>query len=99
MKLYHEGTEHAYAEYEFSDLIGKTLTAVVNHSDETISFETSDGDSFQLYHCQDCCEQVSVESITGDLEDLIGTPILVAEERTDTNDPSDATHEYQDDSK
>lgn len=89
MKIHNEGTEWASTEYEFSDLIGKTLKSVRNHDNEQIIFETADGEVFRLYHSQSCCENVSVESITGDLEDLVGTPILVAEERSNNEDPAD----------
>lgn len=89
MKIHNEGTEWASTEYEFSDLIGKTLKTVNNFDDERIVFTTVDGEVFTLCHRQDCCESVRVESIVGDLTDLIGTPILVAEERTSRDDPAD----------
>ena len=36
-----------------------------------------------------------MESITGDLTDLIGTPILLAEEATSTDDPQDVVESKQ----
>ena len=61
------------------DLVGKTLTEIKNTGDELI-FVCDDGMTYKLYHNQDCCESVSIDDICGDLEDLIGTPILKSEE-------------------
>lgn len=65
---------------DFSILLGKTLTAIVVNDDQTeIEITTADGERYLMYHEQDCCESVWVEDIAGDLEDLIGTPLLMAE--------------------
>ena len=47
---------------------------------DALYFEQEDGEHFVLTHIQDCCEDVEIESIDGDLEDLIGVPLLMAEE-------------------
>ena len=68
---------------EFKDLLGKTLTKIdINRGagSDTITFYCEDGTSYQQYHCQDCCETVTIDDIVGDLEDLLGNPILLAEE-------------------
>lgn len=72
---------------KFSDLVGKTLASVRNQNDEVIEFVTDDGALYRLTHLQDCCESVKVVDITGDLTDLIGTPILVAEEASNRDNP------------
>lgn len=74
---------------EFSKLLGVTLAKVegaTKGSDEII-FETADGRRFGLYHDQACCEGVNVEDVIGDVADLIGEPLLEAEEVSSGEDP------------
>lgn len=73
----------------FSELQGKTLTKIERINDDILIFDCATGERFEMSHCQDCCESVVIESITGDLDDLIGTPILLAEEATSQADPAD----------
>jgi hypothetical protein len=63
-------------------LSGLTFSKVEQFSDGQIEFETGDGRVFVMLHFQDCCESVGIESIVGDLSDLVGEPIIVAEEVT-----------------
>lgn len=66
-------------------LKGLTLRAI-EVLDDQLAFVTVDGRQFLMYHQQDCCESVSIEEIIGDLDDLIGTPILEAEEACSSNE-------------
>jgi hypothetical protein len=61
-------------------LLGLTLSDVIEKGSDEIHFIIDDGHKFVMYHDQDCCEIVSVEDVVGDLRDLVGSPILVAEE-------------------
>ena len=74
-----------YEYVDFSTLQGLTLVKVerviVDDCDE-LHFVSSDGRAFKLLHEQDCCERVGIESIVGDLADLVGSPITLAEEAT-----------------
>jgi hypothetical protein len=60
-------------------LTGKTLESLVDEGNELI-FKTTDGETYRMYHEQDCCESVVLEDVVGDLQDLVGSVILVAEE-------------------
>lgn len=64
---------------EISELVGKVLVSIENKGDELI-FNCESGEKYKLYHSQACCESVTIEDICGDLEDLIGVPIIKAEE-------------------
>ncbi len=70
-----------------SDLLGLTFTSV-EAIDDAIIFKT-ETETFKLYHEQDCCESVYVEDITGELQDLVGTPILHSEESTKDDGDND----------
>lgn len=64
-------------------LIGKTLYSceAINDGDsDCLVMKTEEATTIKFLHHQDCCETVCIESIDGDLKDLIGSPILVAEE-------------------
>lgn len=78
-------------ELSFNTLVGKTLVSVRNVDDQEVVFLTDANETFKLLHYQDCCESVVVESITGDLADLVGTPILMAEEASSADDPADVS--------
>lgn len=74
----------------FEELIGKTLDVVQtvahpeSHDLVAILFETNDGICYSLEHEQDCCEMVWIEELEGDLSDLLGSPIIVAEEASNS---------------
>lgn len=65
-------------------LVGKTLAKIEGaHEGGTfIVFTCSDGEQFVMFHAQDCCEDVRIDDINGDINDLIGLPITMAEEST-----------------
>lgn len=65
---------------DVSDLVGLTLKSIENNDNVEIIFTTDQGRKFKMYHMQDCCESVYIESVVGDFADLIGTPITMAEE-------------------
>lgn len=71
----------------FSELEGKTLTAVNRDGDTSIDFVVNDALKYTMHHDQDCCESVLIEDVNGDLNDLVGTPIVKAEESTNRDNP------------
>lgn len=78
-----------------SDLIGKTLKKI-DIANYEIEFTCDDDSKYQMSHDQDCCENVSVEDVVGDINDLIGSPILKASEDTNNENPEGIKKESQD---
>ena len=66
---------------ELNELIGKTLLYIhIDKELDEILFTCNDGTQYKMYHETDCCESVTIEDVIGDMNDLIGNPILIAEE-------------------
>jgi hypothetical protein len=86
--------------YEWSGAIniGSLVGGVaveVSRNEDGITLKMSGGELICLMHEQDCCESVYLDDVCGDLQDLVGSPILVAEEveGTTTLDPAEGHYE------
>ena len=87
-----------YDEVKFEELKGKVLvSATVSDYKDEMKFVTTDGEVYTLYHSQDCCESVEIESIVGDLSDLVGEEILMAEEAQNLFDLIKSAGEVEED--
>ena len=75
---------------DISELIGKTFTSIegMESGSDEIRFQDSSDDGYIFFHQQNCCERVSVYEVIGDPADLVGSPILRAEERSSDEDPA-----------
>ena len=80
---------------KFEELLGHTLTNVENVAGDKLVFTLDNGEKYKLYHPQSCCESVTIEDINGELSDLIGSPIVMAEEVSSNENPPDVSKEYQ----
>jgi len=65
---------------EFDQLKGRILYCVEQIEREELRFYLTESNYVRMYHLQDCCESVYIEDICGDLNDLVGAPLLEAEE-------------------
>lgn len=74
----------------FRALLGDTIISMsgCKAGSETVLFQCKSGLCFRMWHEQDCCETVRLEDIAGDPNDLIGTPITLAE--AESNDATDS---------
>lgn len=71
-----------------TDLIGKMFVKVESdHDSVTFINVMPEGPHYRMEHIQDCCESVELEDINGDLNDLVDTPILHAEEVSNADEP------------
>ena len=73
---------------KIKDLIGKTITEIIGkEGDNVLRFMLSDRSVAQFWHSRDCCESCYIKQIDGDLNDLIDSPILTADEETNRDSP------------
>jgi hypothetical protein len=69
-------------------MLGRTFVRVEGSvGDGEMTFVADDGARFTFSHLQDCCESVDINDIVGDLQDLVGEPLLVAEEVSNADGP------------
>jgi len=70
-------------------LLGKTVTGISQIGGDRIEITTDDGKRYVMFHSQDCCESVDVHDIEGELQSLVGSPLVVAREESDEIWPDD----------
>jgi len=79
-------------------LIGLTLHSVTRSAKDAyvdyIKFIASDGRCFIMHHNQTCVEEVYIVDINGELNDLVGVPILSAEQSSSNTHPPDVGERY-----
>jgi hypothetical protein len=75
-------------------MLGKTFVRVTGSVDgDEMLFETATGERFMFAHQQDCCETVRINDIVGDLQDLVGEPLLISEEVKGATEPDEEHYE------
>ena len=73
-------------------MLGETFVTIQRNKrdgrigEDSVVFTTKNKE-FRMFHEQDCCEGCDLEDVCGDLDDLKGHPILLAEEVTNRKDP------------
>ena len=66
---------------DISELVAHTFVSVEGFvNGPEILFTNDEGRKYKMFHERDCCESVYVDDIVGDLEDLVGSPVLWAYE-------------------
>lgn len=83
------------------ELLGKTLLKVEQNEDpdnysDSIHFYFTDGSEYVMLHQRDCCESVYIESVNGSWDELIGDPLLEADERRSHDEPPPGDPTYID---
>ena len=77
-----------------AQMLGKTFVKVTGSVDgDEMLFETATGEQFMFAHQQDCCETVRINDIVGDLQDLVGEPLLISEEVKGATEPDEEHYE------
>ena len=66
---------------DISEMLGKTFVSIEGmcKNSESVLFQCDDGYRYKMYHDQECCEHVYLEDVAGNVEDLLYSPITLAE--------------------
>jgi hypothetical protein len=95
----HENVRHAILQ-----LIGYTLIHITEvepeYGNKRLQLTRSDGKVVTMGHSQECCESVWLEDVVGDLQSLIGKPLMIAEvtsnytKKNDDNDDEEGDEQW-----
>lgn len=83
----------------FDILNGGVITEIkgMEEGSEEITFTTIKGgisNTYRMWHDQDCCENVWLSDICGDIEDLLFAEVIHAEEREESGDSNWGTYTW-----
>lgn len=81
--------------------LGRVVHSItgMNEGSEDVHIVFTDGSRFRMYHAQDCCESVSILTVDGDVEDLVGETLLMCEMVHHNGPIADHKVEYEPDSQ
>jgi hypothetical protein len=79
---------------QFESLLGKTIVAISGAEDgsKIVHIETSDGKKYVMTHNGESVDDVTLEDTCGDISDIIGLPVLLAEKVVSLVDNPDYMH-------
>lgn len=81
------------SEYKTIEELKGRILKLVEHNLEEAVFTCYDGTRFRMYHSHDCCEQVQLERVIGNLDDILNSPITYAQEFIGHEGPETERHE------
>lgn len=80
---------------DVGSLVGEVLTYIdTDEKNDEIMLTTASGRKIKIYHDQDCCEEVRIESTDGSWHSLIGK--VIVEASADVKEKGDPPPEYPD---
>ena len=70
------------------EIIGKKILLVegLEKDSEEVIFHLENGDKWKMYHEQDCCENVWLEDINGNVDNILNSEILRFDEKCKNDD-------------
>ena len=63
------------------EIVGLTVAGVAgDKGSDVLTFTFTDGRVLKFWHVQDCCENVEISDVCGTWDDIVGSPLLMADE-------------------